>query len=293
MKADPRFLMRPKSFWALVRTLSQRLGYVTRGRKGEEGPVAIHGVQAQAKALRKLSLDPGIVLNKDGTPTAVGLELEEYFKYRAEVLNTYVQPLLMDAADAKALFDEHFARLQPTCPIPMNKQKGEKRAQAYLTGLVNMMVQEGTGGLKCDYDPRELTTFTRNGVPVRTLARRVDGAFPSPVNPIALWEIKEYYHTTTFGSRVSGGVYETFLDGLELEEMAQHEQVSAKHYLFVDSRFTWWKCGRSYLCRLVDMLNMGYADEVIFGREVVTRVPELAQEWAAEYRRMHPSPDAA
>lgn len=57
-----------------------------------------------------------------------------------------------------------------------------------------------------------------NGLPVRTLARRVDGAFPSVINPVAIWEVKEYYHTTTFGSRVADGVYETLLDGMELED---------------------------------------------------------------------------
>ena len=49
-------------------------------------------------------------------------------------------------------------------------------------------------------------------MPLRTLARRVDGAFPSAVNPVAVWEIKEDYHTTTFGSRVADGVYETQID---------------------------------------------------------------------------------
>lgn len=38
-------------------------------------------------------------------------------------------------------------------------------------------------------------------------------------------EIKEYYYTTTFGSRVAGGVYETLLDGMELDELAQNEGV--------------------------------------------------------------------
>ncbi|MDE1962912.1 MAG: hypothetical protein KGI42_03270 [Xanthomonadaceae bacterium] len=217
-------------------------------------------------------------------PTEAGLELESYFRYRADVLNNFVEPRLMDKDDVRPLFEEHFARLNPTCPIPMNKQKDDKRAPAFLTGLVNMLVQEATGDLPCNYDPRELTTFTRDGVPVRTLARRVDGAFPSAVNPIALWEIKEYYYTTTFGSRVADGVYETLLDGLELEEMEQNEGIAAAHYLFVDSRFTWWKCGRSYLCRLIDMLNMGYATEVIFGREVLERIPELGAEWVRAYR---------
>ena len=34
-----------------------------------------------------------------------------------------------------------------------------------------------------------------------------------------------------------------------------------------------------YLCRIIDMLHMGFVDEVIFGREVLTRLPEVAREW--------------
>jgi len=52
----------------------------------------------------------------------------------------------------------------------------------------------------------------------------VDGAFPSTVNPIAVWEIKEYYTQQTFGSRIADGVYESLLDGMELEELREHEQ---------------------------------------------------------------------
>ena len=67
-------------------------------------------------------------------------------------------------------------------------------------------------------------------MPVRTLARRVDGAFPSSINPVAIWEVKEYYYTTTFGSRVADGIYESLLDGLELEELKEHENIEVKHY---------------------------------------------------------------
>jgi hypothetical protein len=115
--------------------------------------------------------------------------------------------------------------------------------------------------------------------PLRTLARRVDGAFPGTKNPIAVWEIKEYYYTTTFGSRVADGVYETLLDGMELEELRQSEKIDCKHYLMIDARFTWWDCGRSYLCRIVDMLHMGYVDEVLVGTELLGRMPTLAREW--------------
>ena len=65
-----------------------------------------------------------------------------------------------------------------------------------------MLIEANSEGLQCDYDPRSLTTATRDGLPIRTLARRFDGAFTGPVDPVAVWEIKEYYYTTTFGSRV-------------------------------------------------------------------------------------------
>jgi hypothetical protein len=125
--------------------------------------------------------------------------------------------------------------------------------------------------------------MTHNSMPQRTLARRVDGAFPSVVNPVGIWEIKEYYYTTTFGSRVADGVYETLLDGMELEELEAETGRKVHHLLFLDDHFTWWKCGRSYLCRMIDILHMGFVDEVIFGREVLTRLPEVAREWKILY----------
>ena len=73
----------------------------------------------------------------------------------------------------------------------MNKQKAEKKNYAFLTGIVNMLIEANVGSAPCDYDPRSLTTITHNAMPLRTLARRVDGAFPSVINPIAIWEIKE------------------------------------------------------------------------------------------------------
>ena len=161
----------------------------------------------------------------------------------------------------------------------MNKQKGDKKAPAFFTGLVNMLIEHHAKGADCDYDPRTLTTVTHAGVPLRTLARRVDGAFPNSVNPVAIWEIKEYYYTTTFGSRVADGVYETLLDGLELEDLRTSENVDIKHYLMVDDYNTWWNMGRSYLCRIVDMLNMGYVDEVFFGSEVVDEMQSVVEEW--------------
>ncbi|NNM65926.1 MAG: hypothetical protein HKL99_15200 [Burkholderiales bacterium] len=185
----------------------------------------------------------------------------------------------MDAKRAEQVYNELKAQLKPKLAATMNKQSGDMRKVAYLTGLVNMIVESVTGLDGFNPNPGQLTTFTRNSRPLRTLSRRVDGALPGVVNPVALWEIKEYYYTTTFGSRVADGVYETLLDGLELEEMREHTGWHVDHMLALDAHFTWWVKGRSYLCRIIDMLHMGYVDEVLFGYEVVERLPALAKEW--------------
>ncbi|MFA6134930.1 MAG: hypothetical protein WC869_13020 [Phycisphaerae bacterium] len=277
MKPDPRFLRQPKNFWAHVRSISQQIGY-TRRRTSQ---IQVPTITEIDNALSGIGLRTGHIVTPKGAPTDFGQLLVAYFGYRAEVLNKFVEPRLMDAEDAKRLFKEVRGKTQWTCPLPMNKQKGKKKAPAFLTCIVNMLIEANSSGLPCEYDPRELTTFTRDSIPLRTLCRRVDGAFPYAINPQAIWEIKEYYYTTTFGSRVADGVYETLVDGMELEELREREGVDTKHYLMVDSHETWWEMGRSYLCRIVDMLHMGYVDEVLFGREVVERLPALVKEWVA------------
>jgi hypothetical protein len=267
VKPDERFLAQPRAFWANVRTISQGLGYTRNGQ------IATFSVKEMASALEHADL-------KADHLGDLGPHLEAYFQHRADLLNGDAQGYLMDLDDARLEFDALFKKLNPQCPIPMNKQKGEKAVPAYLTGITNMIIEANTGGRPVCYDPRALTSFTRDDAPLRTLSRRVDGCFPNHVNPIALWEIKEYYHTTTFGSRVADGVYETLLDGLELQELRDTEGVYCDHVLILDSHRTWWGSGKSYLCRIVDMLNMGCVTEVLFGREVMKRLPQLASEWS-------------
>lgn len=277
MKPDERFLKQPKHFWANVRSISQRTGYTEKGT----GQIKIPTLSEMKTALEGIGLSASHILDEHGKATEFGATLYNYFSYRAEGLNSFVEPRLVNIERAKKLFEDQQVILCPRCPLPLNKQKGEKKAPAYFTGIINMIIEANAEGLPCDYDPRMLTTITFNNVPLRTLARRVDGAFTSTVNPVAVWEIKEYYYTTTFGSRVADGVYETLLDGMELEELQEHEGKDIKHYLMIDAHYTWWDCGRSYLCRIMDMLHMGYVDEVLFGYEVIERLPALVKEWVA------------
>lgn len=255
--------------------LSQEIGYTVR----KQDRIKVPSLDEMRTAFVTLELNASGIVDSRGRPTELAQLLQDYFGYRAMVLDTVVSNKLMNAQQAFTLFEHHREQLNPSCPLPMNKQKGDMKAHAFLTGLVNMMVEHHSGGAECDYDPRKLTTVTHEGVPLRTLARRVDGAFPNSVNPVAIWEVKEYYYTTTFGSRVADGVYESLLDGLELEELRESKNVHIKHYLMVDAYQTWWTQGKAYLCRIIDMLNMGYVDEVLFGREVVEEMPRIVEEW--------------
>jgi len=281
MKPHKRFLDHPKHFWAHVRSVSQHIGYTERGSQRIKVPT----VQGIRTALEELELETSHLISDRQEPTEFGLDLAAYFEYRAEVLYDAVRSHLMDVSKARKAFRGLKRKLRPKCHLPMNKQSGNKKAEAYFTGIINMLIEANSEGMPCDYNPMELTSITFDGAPLRTLARRVDGAFPSTVNPVAVWEIKEYYYTTTFGSRVADGVYESLLDGMELEELREHENIDVKHYLMVDDYNTWWNMGRSYLCRIIDMLHMGYLDEVLFGSEVVERLPAIVKEWVALARQ--------
>jgi len=280
MKSDPRFMDCSLQFWANVRIISQELGYTER----KKSKIRVYSLKEMIQAVQGVGLSEKHLSESAGGPTALAKMLMKYFEYRAHVLNAKVEPLLMTKEKARKNFLILRKKLCPSCPIPMNKQKGKKRAPAYFTGIVNMLIEANKGDCEVDYDPRSLTVIARDGVPLRTLCRRIDGCFPSLINPIAVWEIKEYYNTTTFGSRVADAIYETILDGLELAELGEKEKIHVKHYLMIDDHYTWWECGRSYLCRVIDLLNMGLADEVLFGYEVIDRMPALVKEWASQAR---------
>jgi hypothetical protein len=287
LKANLDFLQQPPEFWAYVRTISQEIGYTAthtnKETKVKTKSILIPSRNDVLKAFAKLGLSLNAIENEAGELTAFGKTLFDYFSYRSEIITNFVRGHLMDKDEAEAIFYSLFNELDPQCPLPMNKQKGDKKNYSYLTGMVNMIIESNLDEVTtCDYDPRSLTTVTHQDMPLRTLSRRVDGALPSVVNPIAIWEIKEYYYTTTFGSRVADGVYESLLDGMELRELSNAGHQKIYHMLIIDSHYTWWECGRSYLCRIIDMLHMGYLDEVIIGKEVVTRLPELVTEWKKE-----------
>jgi hypothetical protein len=279
MKANNTFKNLDLEFWSNIKLLNQRLGYTKRVSKNNpEGGFMVPSVEEIKTVFFNEGLSTKRLINCNSL-TPFGRSIIDYMTFRGDILTKKVEPSLMNKDQAKSLFYDLKAKFNPQCPLPMNKQKNEKKDYSFLTGIVNMIIEQNIGSHKCDYDPKELTAITKNGFPIRTLSRRVDGAFPSVIDPIAIWEIKEYYYTTTFGSRVADGVYETQLDGWELREVKENTGRTIEHYLFVDDHFTWWVKGRSYLCRLIDSIHMGLVTEVLFGNEVIDRLPLIVQKW--------------
>ena len=270
MQAFAEFRGMSSSFWAMVKFISQELKY-TKG-----GVVRTYSEREIADLLQSYGLR---------TDRRQIRNIVEYSQLRADVLNGFVRNNLMDAQTARAEFE----RLYPIhrdngfhCSLPMNKQKGEMKQIAYFTAIINILAEctiRDAGmfdGKKCfNDDPKSLMYVIDGGEVVGASSRRMDGAYPDIINPRMIWEIKEYYYTTTFGSRVADGVYETQLDGYELRDISDRTEGYISHVLFIDGYKTWWEDGKSYLCRIVDMLNAGLVDEVIIGREVLDRWPDV------------------
>ena len=270
MKPNESFLHQSAEFWAIVRYASEQLKYSKRAKRG-----------SKVKKLRRYTLDEMAKFSVTlGIDDEIIGKAHKYMNYRAEILESTVRDQLMKRSQAARVFKELRATHNPKCYLPRNKQKGKKKHYSYFTCIVNILTEQCLGADSFVDNPGQLPIVRDPaGKLVKTLSRRIDGAFPTLDSPMALWEIKEYYGTTTFGSRVADAVYETQLDGYELREAESITGHGIYHYLLVDDRFTWWDCGRSYLCRLVDITHMGLVDEVIYGREVTDRWPEIVRSW--------------
>jgi len=273
MQAFSEFRHMPPPFWAMAKYISETLGYTIRG----QGVVRTYSIDE----IDHLISQNGIVVDYNTLLTA-----KAYFDKRADLLNNFVSCNLMDSDTAREAFLHLYELHQDNyflCKLPMNKQKGAMKQVAYFTAIINILAEDTirhssiySGTLGFNDDPRGLVyVFDDENHIIGASSRRFDGAYPNIINPRIVWEIKEYYYATTFGSRVADGVYETQLDGYEFRDVSYRSGRPITHVFFLDAYKTWWVDGKSYLCRIIDILNSGLVDEVIVGKEVFTRWPEL------------------
>ncbi len=277
MRAFNEFKNAPADFWAFIKFISEQLGYSKR----RSGVVSKY----TRNEIENLCRETGTFVDNNLVNAALA-----YTNMRADLLNDTVEHNLMNGETAKHYFENIYYPIHEKnhffCKTPFNKQKGAMKQIAYFTSIINILAEQtireitnDNHSLGFDDDPRGLVYIRdENGRIIGASSRRFDGAYPSIQNPSIVWEIKEYYYATTFGSRVADGVYETQLDGYEFNDVFNRTGYKAYHILFVDAYRTWWIQGKSYLCRLVDALNSGAIDELIIGKEVFKRWPEILHE---------------
>lgn len=181
-------------------------------------------------------------------PDEVIAKASLYLQKRASAINNTVQNNLMNAEQAERVFNDLYSSRSFDSKLIINKQSGDKKKANFFTAIITMIAEDVLGG-----------------------------AYPSVYSPKLVWEIKEYYYTTTFVSRIANGVYKTQLDGYELKEIYQRTGHKIHHVIFVDSYKVWWEMGKSYTVRLVDALNMRLVDDVIFVREVLAEWRKILQ----------------
>lgn len=273
MQAFSEFRNMPPPFWAMVKYISETLGYALRG----QDVVRTYSIDE----IDHLVSQNEVVVDNDTI-----LTVKSYFDKRADLLNNFVRCSLMDADTAREAFHNLYPLHQKNhfqCKLPMNKQKGVMKQVAFFTAIINILAEDTirrssiyNGSLGFNDDPRGLVyVFDDENHIIGASSRRFDGAYPNIINPRIVWEIKEYYYATTFGSRVADGVYETQLDGYEFRDVSYRSGRPITHVFFLDAYKTWWVDGKSYLCRIIDILNSNLVDEVIVGKEVFTRWSEL------------------
>lgn len=288
MIADDVWQNQSQIFWNYVRIISENLGYSRNGK------VLRHSEADIRRALTILNLSVDIDATID--------QLAQYFHFRANLIETTMATYLQTPDEARMLFEEVVAHYTTSVtsrfnqggqentrvytvkngvPViaPYNKQKGHKREIDYLTAISNILISHHLAGEDFDQDPHRLPIVTESGIIQGAMSRRMDGAYPSCVNPLAVWEFKSYYYTTTFGSKISDAVYIASLDGYERDEIFNNTARRIYTTLFLDAYSAWLKQGKSYLCRIVDLLYRGLIDDLVIGSEVLTAIPEMVKKW--------------
>jgi hypothetical protein len=107
---EPRFVRLPKEFWANVRTISEQAGYTIRGT----GQIKVPSIGEIKSVFKRLGLSAAHLINVEGRQTSLGETIGAYFEHRAHILNSFVEPHLMDAAQARREFSKLKKTLSPT-----------------------------------------------------------------------------------------------------------------------------------------------------------------------------------
>jgi hypothetical protein len=198
--------------------------------------------------------------------------LADYMRYRREEALRLEDDLLRSEEEALAdLAELGDVEVQRYGTRSADHHQSSKVMVATVEALTRLTCDEV--GMGFDANPQSRTAVI-DEESIWVSPRRLDGALPSLLNPVGVWEIKEYWGVTGGGSKMSDAIYECQLVGQELRAFEALHGASVKHCVFLDGKAQ-WASRRSDLRRAIDLLSMGLIDELIVGREVLSEWPRI------------------
>ena len=159
MKPEVRFLHKGPIFWANVKSISQLVSY----SKSEQ--INVPGIEEIKAKLPTVGLTFKHIVDENGTLTALGKDLLDYFQYRADVINRDVKANLMRVDEAASLFVplflDYHQKLGFKCDSSRNKQRGDKAGPAFFTNIINILTEMNAEGFRCNFNPQQLERCTK------------------------------------------------------------------------------------------------------------------------------------
>ena len=251
MLIDPKWkvLGHDHIVWQLVRYWAA-LG----GKKREQA----EWLQVLADSNQLATNDGGLVIDR----TSVELFLQ-YLDLRVVVFNDTFK-LLRDETTALAYCRRKKLATGTTATQNKDHHQSSKALVAAVTGVAQKVCRK----LKTTFDPSpQYRCVWCNSNGLHVTARNLDGAIPSLLNPVMVWEIKEYWGKTSGGSKMSDAVYECQLVGRELRDFESKTGIRVEHVVFVDGKEQ-WAARQSDLKRFIDLTFQGFIDRLFVGKAV-------------------------
>jgi len=197
----------------------------------------------------------------------VAAQLVGYLDFRRTLWNVG-DKLLRTEEEAKAYCKKKFNELPKTTQTknPDHHQSSKAMVLA-TTRLAEAVCTEF--GVAIESNPQRRCVWVANEH-LHVTARNLDGAISSLVDPFLVWEIKEYWGTTSGGSKMSDAVYECALVGRELRDFEKRTKLHVDHAVLLDGKAQ-WTSRKSDLLRFYDLYYQGMIDLLVVGREIETK----------------------
>src|SRR3569833_1193730 len=220
----------------------------------------------RAQWIQTLNVSSKVIL-QDGTEFTVTSEvaslLVQYLEQRALDYRA-VSELLRTEEEALA----HCLREGVTPGTTRTRsQDHHQSSKSLVAGVTAVALRCGQQyGIQVEPNPQSRCDWISGGL-LHVTARNLDGAVPSLLNPLIVWEIKEYWGQTQGGSKMSDAVYECMLVGRELRHFEAISGARIVHAVFVDGKAQ-WSARQADLRRFIDLFHQGLIDWLFVGREV-------------------------